>query len=247
MGGDLLVDVECDTNLPLSTPAELREAKMRKRVVAAQNKAQRQEAREQAKRARDAKRASRAAKKMQQGFAEEMKHKPLIAGPSAGSPSFAESDEETLDFTRCQRPDGTAYGTGGKCRSGVEAARELQEKHKSLSAQVKAAKDAGDLKKAGKLAGQARKVADQLKKMVKDPVPGVLKSQEELKKFNKEENKKVTDLAMAGKIKGVSKKDVMRIQLRKLEEKMDDAATLKEQQRYSAAIKDLQKRMEAEG
>jgi hypothetical protein len=63
---------------------------MRKRVVAAQNKAQRQEAREQAKRAREAKRASREAKKMQQGFAEEMKRKPLIAGPSAGSPSFAE-------------------------------------------------------------------------------------------------------------------------------------------------------------
>ena len=55
--------------------------------------------------------------------AEEMKHKPLIAGPSAGSPSFAESEDETFDFTRCVRPNGTAYGTAGKCKSGSEEAK----------------------------------------------------------------------------------------------------------------------------
>lgn len=27
------------------------------------------------------------------------------------------------DFTRCQRPDGTTYGTAGKCRKGVEITR----------------------------------------------------------------------------------------------------------------------------
>ncbi len=26
----------------------------------------------------------------------------------------------TLDYTRCVRPNGTAYGTGGKCRKGTE-------------------------------------------------------------------------------------------------------------------------------
>jgi len=31
--------------------------------------------------------------------------------------------EEFFDFTRCVRPDGTAYGTRGRCRSGTEAAR----------------------------------------------------------------------------------------------------------------------------
>lgn len=30
------------------------------------------------------------------------------------------SEKEVYDFTRCVRPDGTAYGTGGKCRKGVE-------------------------------------------------------------------------------------------------------------------------------
>lgn len=27
---------------------------------------------------------------------------------------------EVLDFTRCQRPDGSTYGTAGQCRKGVE-------------------------------------------------------------------------------------------------------------------------------
>jgi hypothetical protein len=27
---------------------------------------------------------------------------------------------DTLDFTRCERPDGSAYGTSGKCRKGTE-------------------------------------------------------------------------------------------------------------------------------
>jgi hypothetical protein len=30
------------------------------------------------------------------------------------------SELETMDFTRCQRPDGSFYGTGGQCRKGGE-------------------------------------------------------------------------------------------------------------------------------
>lgn len=33
---------------------------------------------------------------------------------------FGEFDQEALDFTRCVRPDGSAYGTAGTCRKGVE-------------------------------------------------------------------------------------------------------------------------------
>ena len=32
--------------------------------------------------------------------------------------------EETYDFTRCVRSDGTSYGTGGQCRKGSESAKE---------------------------------------------------------------------------------------------------------------------------
>lgn len=35
--------------------------------------------------------------------------------------SFSENAQYLWDFTRCQRPNGTHYGTAGKCRSGVEA------------------------------------------------------------------------------------------------------------------------------
>ena len=41
------------------------------------------------------------------------------------------SEGEVYDFTRCVRPDGSAYGTGGKCRKGSE-----EEKDTSIKAAV---------------------------------------------------------------------------------------------------------------
>ena len=35
------------------------------------------------------------------------------------------SEGETYDFTRCVRPDGSAYGTRGKCKKGTEGAKEV--------------------------------------------------------------------------------------------------------------------------
>ena len=34
--------------------------------------------------------------------------------------TFSEEMAERFDFTRCQRPDGTYYGTGGQCRKGAQ-------------------------------------------------------------------------------------------------------------------------------
>lgn len=42
-----------------------------------------------------------------------------LAAESQGL-SFRESGENSYDFTRCVRPDGSSYGTGGKCRKGTE-------------------------------------------------------------------------------------------------------------------------------
>jgi hypothetical protein len=39
------------------------------------------------------------------------------------SADFSES-EDSYDFTRCVRPDGSAYGTRGQCRKGTESAKE---------------------------------------------------------------------------------------------------------------------------
>lgn len=44
------------------------------------------------------------------------------------SPSIDFSEGGTYDFTRCVRSDGSAYGTGGRCRSGTEEAKASEDK-----------------------------------------------------------------------------------------------------------------------
>ena len=66
----------------------------------------------------------------------------------------------------------------------------------------------------GKAAGKAKSeapIAPVPPKPIKDPVPGVLAKAKELKDFNRKENQRVTDLAKAGKIKGVDPGAVDRI------------------------------------
>jgi hypothetical protein len=55
-------------------------------------------------------------------------HKALVFFSELASEShLVEESYEEYDFTRCVRPDGSAYGTGGQCRKGIE-----QEKTVSL-------------------------------------------------------------------------------------------------------------------
>ena len=69
--------------------------------------------------------------------------------------SFNESAQEVWDFVRCQRPNGTFYGTRGKCRSGTEVgAKEIA----AASPKTKNAKKA--LKKA---------TVEQLQSLMKNP------------------------------------------------------------------------------
>lgn len=61
------------------------------------------------------------------------------------SGKVAEMLDETFDFTRCVRPDGTAYGTGGKCRKGMEArGPSLNEQIRDAYEREQAARRAGD-------------------------------------------------------------------------------------------------------
>lgn len=41
------------------------------------------------------------------------------------SQSAVDTTTKMLDFTRCERPDGTVYGTSGKCRKGTERQKEF--------------------------------------------------------------------------------------------------------------------------
>lgn len=45
--------------------------------------------------------------------------------------SFSEKAQEAWDFARCQRPNGSYYGTGGRCRLGKEAGAKEKESVKS--------------------------------------------------------------------------------------------------------------------
>lgn len=47
---------------------------------------------------------------------------------------FAEGD--SYDFTRCIRKDGSAYGTGGKCRKGSEEVKKEDDKKDKLTSAV---------------------------------------------------------------------------------------------------------------
>jgi hypothetical protein len=49
--------------------------------------------------------------------------------------------KDFLDFTRCERPNGTAYGTGGKCRKGVEAERDIEENRRLVKAALAASSE----------------------------------------------------------------------------------------------------------
>ena len=56
--------------------------------------------------------------------------------------SFSEAAQETLDFARCQRPDGSFYGTGGQCRKGTQVGdkeKEPKTKSQKKGAEVRAA------------------------------------------------------------------------------------------------------------
>ena len=73
---------------------------------------------------------------------------------------------ENYDYTRCVRPDGSAYGTKGKCRKGKESAAEELKK----------------LRRFERVSSDSL-VAPVPPKPIKDPVPGILRSQAEVKKI----------------------------------------------------------------
>lgn len=66
--------------------------------------------------------------------------------------NFSEEALEALDFARCQRADGSFYGTSGQCRKGKEAGAKPAEAPKGdrmsvLKERIAAAKASGDKKK----------------------------------------------------------------------------------------------------
>jgi hypothetical protein len=124
---------------------------------------------------------------------------------------FGVEFSETLDYTTCERPDGSRYGTGGKCRKGTEV--------DSLKAEIKRQETFLQRMSPGKYTKKEREIEEKtLQEMKsrlaglqstqkkpksealvapvppksamtkKDPVANALKTQKETSKFTKEEN-----------------------------------------------------------
>ena len=47
-----------------------------------------------------------------------------------GDAGVYEEFMESYDFARCQRPDGSIYGTGGTCRKGTPVGEEVKKEEK---------------------------------------------------------------------------------------------------------------------
>jgi hypothetical protein len=91
-------------------------------------------------------------------------------------------DGEVYDFTRCQRADGSFYGTSGRCKSGSEAGAKAREATKTTGGrkrretvdaknQAKADRKAAGVAKRSATAGRARLLKEELDK-VKDKMRG---------------------------------------------------------------------------
>lgn len=136
---------------------------------------------------------------------------------------------ETLDFTRCQRPDGSFYGTSGRCRKGAESGPK-----EKTTAHMK-----GQLDKLLKMESEARKAGDHDK--AKEYMRAHMKLVKELDNLEKKRPAVKAALTPAKpQEKGTPEQ---RMVLKRLEERLDDAVTVKERDRISTAIKELTSRM----
>jgi hypothetical protein len=145
-----------------------------------------------------------------------------------------EASAEALDFARCQRPDGSFYGTSGQCRTGTPAGTK-QEEPKVAS------NDAKSLKKAldglYKKEQEARQAGDNeaARKFMRAHV-NMAKQLDKLEVAQKKSPQPKKSSAKGGTPE-------QKMQLDRLQDRLDDAVTIKEQERISSAISELQKRM----
>lgn len=116
---------------------------------------------------------------------------------SAESDNFAENEDRLFDFARCQRADGSFYGTSGQCRKGTPVgARE--------KAALKKAAKSGNKRAAKALAKLARKEEE-----AKGAAPAKADDAEALRKRFKE-SKKVLGQGSYGEVKETAEGTVIK-------------------------------------
>lgn len=164
--------------------------------------------------------------------------------------NFAETS--TLDYTRCVRPDGSAYGTSGQCRKGTQAEKEEAEAIDQLASMLPRGEKI--LSSSGKVHVAGQKKEKSLDDQIREAYAMEQKARQE---GNLEEATKHmrTHIKLANqlnaledkrkeekKVKG-QKLELLKSRLMELMDKMDNAATIQQQQRLSSAVSELQKRI----
>ena len=110
-----------------------------------------------------------------------------------GEENFSES---LFDFTTCKRPDGSNYGTGGKCRKGTEISEKPEKPIplKQLRANIKA-KKAAEASAAANPTTQKKELTENQKALQKES----LKKAQDFKKIAEAHKAHAADLRKQGR------------------------------------------------
>lgn len=169
--------------------------------------------------------------------------------------SDSESFAEAYDFARCRRPDGSTYpiASGKQCRGGTKTSDAEPAPKKSTAERMKAAYD----KRQKEEARLKRALTQVLAKERNARRDGYDDAARKFMRASLKINKRLDEVqgarltGAAPKRKSPAKKKEsggkgtpeQRMQLERLYDRLDDAVTIKEQERVGSAISDLQKRM----
>lgn len=186
---------------------------------------------------------------------------------------FSEVDSaESYDFARCQRADGSFYGTAGQCRLGspAEARAEVEKLTKRIARQEKAVQRLAGM--TGVSRGEVEIERNELKQL-KDRLAEAKRIQRNGPPKARSANDIFLDLQKLGKGPSAQKEALLkeyfaavgtapappkpksapkpvggtaeqRMVLKRLEERLDSAVTRREQERVSEAIRQLTREMD---
>ena len=129
--------------------------------------------------------------------------------------SFSESAQDALDFARCQRPDGSFYGTGGQCRMGTESGAKEKTATRTrpkaaIESDMKKLTSSGAMAAKGTAGVRAREAHAALKAELRKPLAGARSSAEtkgrlsKVKVMTEEDLKKASDSDLKSQMKAAN-------------------------------------------
>ena len=118
--------------------------------------------------------------------------------------NFSEDAQNVLDFARCQRPDGSFYGTGGQCRKGSptgakEKTATRTRPKAAIESDMKKLSSSGAMAAKGTAGVRAREEHAALKAELKKPLAGAKQKEAKAAKSKASDKAKSSEAQAAGK------------------------------------------------